>query len=147
MRLRTKRSGFETDESIRQTQRIPMPHNSLFALGLVSNKLWLHGINPDKRLPAERNPAELAYNGRRISLTFRYIGTFLDKEEHLVWGQGAVGRSKDEARSVINGNEAETEKMIQAFSKENREGTGFVWREAYGSGFDVLHFREAVDEV
>lgn len=142
MRLRTKKNGFEPDDSTtRQTQRITLPHNSLFALGLVSNKIWLHAINPDKRLPAERNPEELAYNGKRISLTFRYIGTFLDKEEKLIWGQGAVGRSRDEARPVINGDEAETEKMIRAFSRENREGAGFVWREAYGCGFDVLHFR------
>lgn len=142
MRLRTKKSGFESEDSTRQTQRIPMPHNSLFALGLISNKIWLHGVNPDKRLQTERSPEELAYNGKRISLTFRYIGTFLDKEENLIWGQGAVGRSRDEARSVVNGNEVETEKMIQAFSKENREGAGFVWREAYGCGFDVLHFRD-----
>lgn len=142
MRLRTKKSSFETEDTTRQTQRIPMPHNSLFALGLLTNKIWLHGINPDKRLSDERSPEELAYNGKRISLTFRYIGTFLDKEEKLIWGQGAVGRSRDEARSVINGNESETEKMIQAFSKENREGAGFVWREAYGCGFDVLHFRD-----
>ncbi|TID17460.1 hypothetical protein E2P81_ATG08032 [Venturia nashicola] len=142
MRLRTKKSGLESEDSTRETQRIPMPHNSLFALGLVSNKIWLHGINPDKRLPAERSPEELAYNGKRISLTFRYIGTFLDREEKLIWGQGAVGRSRDEARSVVNGNEVETEKMIQAFSNENREGANFLWREAYGCGFDVLHFRD-----
>jgi nicotinamidase-related amidase/alkylated DNA repair dioxygenase AlkB len=145
MRLRTKKSGIEAEDSTRQTQRIPMPHNSLFVLGLVSNKIWLHGINPDKRPPAERSPVELAYNGMRISLTFRYIGTFLDKEEKLIWGQGAVGRSREEARNVINGDEAETDKMIYAFSKENREGAAFVWREAYGGGFDVLHFRHAAD--
>lgn len=142
MRLRTKKGSFETEgESIRQTQRVLMPHNSLFALGLNTNKAWLHGINPDKRLLAEKSPAELAYNGKRISLTFRFIGTFLDKEEKLIWGQGAVGRCRDEARSVVNGDEVENEKMIRAFSKENREGAGFVWREAYGCGFDVLHFR------
>lgn len=141
MRLRTKKSDVEAEESTRQTQRIPMPHNSLFSLGLISNKIWLHGINPDKRLPTERSAEELAYNGKRISLTFRFIGTFLDREEKLIWGQGAVGRSRDEARGVVNGSEVETEKMIQAFSRENREGAGFVWREAYGCGFDVLHFR------
>jgi alkylated DNA repair dioxygenase AlkB len=147
MRIRTKKGSLAKDESSilneaqRTTQRIPMPHNSLFVLGLRTNQIWLHGINADKRMAADRNEEEKAYNGMRISLTFRSIGTFLDKMETRIWGQGAKGKSKNDARAVINGDEKETAKLIRAFGIENHEGEAFKWEEVYGEGFDVLHFR------
>ncbi|KAK5004032.1 hypothetical protein LTR28_009429, partial [Elasticomyces elasticus] len=64
----------------RTTQRIHMPHNSIFIMDLDTNARWLHGIQPDKRIPAERSAAELAYGGMRISLTFRHIGTYLSHD-------------------------------------------------------------------
>jgi alkylated DNA repair dioxygenase AlkB len=152
MRIRTKKSAVTKDgsstepESQRMTQRIPMPHNSLFVLGLRTNQIWLHGINADKRLPADRNDEEKAYNGMRISLTFRNIGTFLNKEETKIWGQGALEKTHTKAHDVINGDENETAKMIRAFGIENHEGEGFDWDEVYGGGFDVLHFRGKDDE-
>jgi alkylated DNA repair dioxygenase AlkB len=147
MRIRTKKSGVGNDgssaesESQRTTQRIPMPHNSLFVLGLRTNQIWLHGINADKRMAADRHDDEKAYNGMRISLTFRNIGTFLDKDEKKIWGQGAKGKSQDDAHEVINGDETETAKLIRAFGVENHEGEAFKWEEVYGDGFDVLHFK------
>lgn len=126
--------------SERITQRIPMPHNSIFTLGLLTNGRWLHGINADKRRAEERSDAEKANNAQRISLTFRQIGTFLSRDETEIWGQGAKGKEKDLASMVVSGDEAETERMIRAFGRENHEWE-FDWDGVYGEGFDVLHFR------
>lgn len=128
------------EESLRITQRVPMPHNSIFALGLLTNSRWLHGINPDKRRPEERSEAEKACSSMRISLTFRHIGTFLSKDESEIWGQGAKGKDKNMANMVVSGDESETEKMIVAFGRENHSWE-FDWEGVYGEGFDVLHFR------
>lgn len=149
MRLRTKKSakseGSE-EAAARNTQRVAMPHNSMFVLGLESNKKWLHGINPDKRLEAERSDDERAFCGIRISLTFRHIGTFLDAENSTVWGQGATSKEERDAQDVINDDEEENEKMVRAFSRENHNSE-FDWDEWYGDGFDVLHFRDAPEDV
>ena len=148
MRLRTKRSATGKQSSSvdagsgRQTQRIPMPHNSMFVLGQESNMRWLHGINADKRAAERRSEAEKAYSGLRISLTFRHIGTFLDENCTSIWGQGATSKERSSKNKVINNDEAQTEKLIQAFGKEN-QSTEFDWDAVYGAGFDVLHFREA----
>jgi len=163
MRLRMKKSTFISDDldddsstasasasatsplpttTTRQTQRIPMPHNSLFILGPRTNTRWLHGINPDKRLPTDRLPLELTHGGSRISLTFRHIGTFLNAEGSRIWGQGATAKRKEQARRTVNGDEKRTEAMVRAFSAENREsGEGWDWKSTYGVGFDVLHFK------
>ncbi|KAF4631950.1 hypothetical protein G7Y89_g6168 [Cudoniella acicularis] len=122
----------------RQSCRAPLPHNSLCKVGLVTNMRWLHGIRQDKRMLSEKSPAELAFDGGRISLTFRLIGTFLDKDEQKIWGQGATAKTKAEAKTVVNGETPEAEKMIRAFGKENHS-TEFDWKTSYGQGFDVLH--------
>ena len=123
----------------RITQRIPMPHNSIFVLGMNTNARWLHSIQPDKRAAVERSEAEKAYNGMRISLTFRHIGTFLSKDESEIWGQGAKSKSKELAGEVISGDKNEADKMIAAFGKENHNWE-LDWEGVYGEGFDVLHF-------
>ncbi|KAH7083058.1 hypothetical protein BKA63DRAFT_142513 [Paraphoma chrysanthemicola] len=157
MRLRTKKSSKPTAASIsenkatdednqRETQRVHLPHNSMFVLGLDSNSKWLHGIMADKRLPAERSIAETAYNGTRISLTFRHIGTFLDARSATIWGQGATAKDARDAADVINGDEDESERMIRAFSKENHNAD-FDWDTHYGAGLDVLHLHSAPDEL
>ncbi|TVY21211.1 DNA oxidative demethylase [Lachnellula arida] len=122
----------------RQSCRAPLPHNSMCKVGLVTNMRWLHGVRQDKRMTSEKSPEELAFDGGRISLTFRQIGTFLDKDETKIWGQGAVAKSKAEARAVINGETSESTKMLKAFGKENQTAE-FDWAESYGQGFDVLH--------
>ncbi|GLA24781.1 hypothetical protein AnigIFM63326_001063 [Aspergillus niger] len=138
MVLRTKGAA-EGGESGRQTQRIPMPHESLFILGEKTNRWWLHGIRPDKRPETEKSTEERAYEGQRISLTFRHIGTFLNPAGDTIWGQGAVSKSQEQAQPVIHGDATETERIIRAFGQENH-ATDFDWEEVYGSGFDVVNF-------
>ncbi|KAK5001517.1 hypothetical protein LTR39_006939, partial [Cryomyces antarcticus] len=139
MRLRTKKSA-NPDLEARQTQRVPMPHNSMFVLGPETNMRWLHGINADRRRLEERSDVELAYEGMRISLTFRHIGTFLNADESLIWGQGATGKTREVAAGTVNGDDAKTHAMINAFGTENH-CSDFDWNATYGAGFDVLHFR------
>ncbi|RYN66139.1 hypothetical protein AA0117_g11912 [Alternaria alternata] len=151
MRLRTKKAQSaeqqeeEEDEHLdsdtitqRRTQHVVLPHNSMFVLGLASNAKWLHGIQPDKRPLNERTESETAYNGIRISLTFRHIGTFLDARETVIWGQGASAKTQRDAADIIFNDEAETVRLITAFSRENHD-PDFNWEEHYGDGSDVLH--------
>ncbi|GAB7350102.1 hypothetical protein MBLNU459_g0768t2 [Dothideomycetes sp. NU459] len=126
--------------SSRTTQRIAMPHNSMFVMGLATNSVYLHGITADKRLQNERSAAELAYGSMRISLTFRRIGTFLSSDSRLIWGQGAVAKIQYTARSTINGVEEESQRLINAFGNENQSAE-FDWLGTYGAGFDVLHLK------
>jgi alkylated DNA repair dioxygenase AlkB len=150
MRLRRKKkvdltpdgeAASDAPSGQRETQRIHMPHNSLFVLGLNTNRAWLHGINADKRLESERSAEELAYGGMRISLTFRQIATFLNADDTRIWGQGAKSKTRDGAGQVVVGDAVETDRMICAFGRENHQDEGWDWEEAYGEGFDVLHFR------
>jgi len=124
----------------RDMLRIPMPHNSMFVLGLETNKTWLHGIKQDKRAQALKSVEEMAYNSERISLTFRHIVTFLSSDEQKIWGQGAKAKSSEDAHPVINGASEATEKLIQAFGTENQR-SNFDWEACYGPGFDVLHLQ------
>ncbi|KAF2099360.1 hypothetical protein NA57DRAFT_65474 [Rhizodiscina lignyota] len=146
MRLRTKKSALNQQsisfaEAARQTQRIRLPHNSAFILGQDTNMRWLHGINADKRAAKDRSDAEKAFSGMRISLTFRNIGTFLNSDSTLIWGQGASGKTRENARPVVSNDMLKTEAMVRAFGKENQT-TEFDWSEIYGAGFDILHFRK-----
>lgn len=122
----------------REAVRAPLPHNSLCKMGLVTNMRWLHSIRQDKRPIQEKTPEELTYGGGRISLTFRLIGTFLDKDQQKIWGQGAVAKNKEDARTVVNGKTEEAERMVYAFGTENHS-SDFDWKATYGEGFDVLH--------
>ena len=122
----------------RDTQRVALPHNSMFVMGLDTNAKWLHSIRTDKRPLKTKTEAERSQNGERISLTFRTIGTFLNKDETLIWGQGAKGKSREDARPVVRGGR-EAARLITAFGAENHS-SDFDWDRAYGKGFDVLHF-------
>ncbi|KAF2626204.1 hypothetical protein BU25DRAFT_412038 [Macroventuria anomochaeta] len=150
MRLRTKRDSKAKangdEDAQRETQRVAMPHNSMFVLGLKSNEKWLHGIMADKRNEAERSELETAYLGARISLTFRHIATFLDAKETAIWGQGATSKDQRGAADVVNNDEAEAERMIRAFSRENHSNE-FNWDQWYGDGFDVLHLHEPPEQL
>ncbi|RGP78766.1 isochorismatase family [Fusarium longipes] len=126
----------------RTIQRAQLPHNSLCRLGLRSNMKWLHAIRPDKRPKKEKSEAELAFNGGRISLTFRHIGTFLNREETLIWGQGAKAKTRDKSHPVVNGQSSEAIEMLKAFGMENHAAE-FDWDAHYGKGFDVLHMSNA----
>ncbi|KAH8195573.1 hypothetical protein TruAng_010255 [Truncatella angustata] len=151
MTLRTKRHPkpkdapqpqSTVDGPKREVQRARLPHNSMCKMGLQTNMRWLHAIRQDHRLDRDKTEEELAYGGARISLTFRQIGTFLDREQKMIWGQGAKAKTKEAANEVINGQTSEAVKMLQAFGREN-QSTEFDWEESYGSGFDVLHISAA----
>ena len=130
----------------RTTQRIPLPHNSLFVMGLETNARWMHSVHTDKRPEETKEPAE---RGQRISLTFRHIGTFLTapspspstlagQQQQFIFGNGATGKTRAEAKHVVHGGE-EAERLLAAFGAENHQSV-FDWEKAYGKGFDVLHF-------
>ncbi|KAL4974074.1 hypothetical protein BDW66DRAFT_153236 [Aspergillus desertorum] len=138
MVLRQKGSA-NVEGTARVTQRVPMPHESLFILGEKTNSGWLHGIKADKRQEREKSAEERAYGGQRISLTFRHIGTFLGPAGDTIWGQGAVSKCQEEARPVIHGNAEETGRLVRAFGEENRS-INFDWNAVYGKGFDVVNF-------
>lgn len=131
-------STLDADKIKRQVQRTPLPHNSLCRMGLATNACWLHAIRQDKRGDREKTPAELAYNGARISLTFRHIGTFIDGAQSKIWGQGAVSKTREGAQPVVNGQTPEAVRMLQAFGTENHS-SDFDWPANYGAGFNVLH--------
>ncbi|KAH8111611.1 hypothetical protein DFH11DRAFT_590325 [Phellopilus nigrolimitatus] len=134
MTLRTKKdSGPE-----RLTQRIPLPHNSALVMGLATNAAWLHSVRRDQRIPTVKAPAEAAFDGARISLTFRHIGTFLSANLAHIWGQGATGKTRTDASEVTRSIE-EVECLLAAFGKENHN-SNFDWEATYGQGFNVLHF-------
>ncbi|KAF9447131.1 hypothetical protein P691DRAFT_802952 [Macrolepiota fuliginosa MF-IS2] len=128
----------------RFTQRIPLPHNSLFVLGLETNKKWLHGISTDKRPLTTKSPSEQINEGARISLTFRWIGTFINPVHNTIWGIGARGKTCEDARKILDDTTEEgtkeAEKLIWAFGEENQDPE-FEWEKWYGEGFDVLHFK------
>jgi 2OG-Fe(II) oxygenase superfamily len=134
----------------RTTQRVPLPNNSLFVMGLETNSRWMHSVHTDKRPENTKDPAE---RGPRISLTFRHIGTFLTpvspspsgpaaqeqaQVQQYIFGQGATGKTRAEARPVVHGGE-EAERLLAAFGAENHQ-SDFDWEKVYGEGSDVLHF-------
>ena len=141
MTLRSKRSRHSriTDSpSIRQSQRIKLPHNSVFVLGPQSNREWLHGVRADKRPGQEKTEEEKAFGGERISITFRQIGTFMNKNKKIIWGSGAKQKTKSKANKISPRDNAQMEAMINAFGKENHD-SNFDWDAEYGSGFDVVN--------
>lgn len=144
MVFRTKRPPKDTTTTPKDTpttapardiHRAPLPHNSLCRMGLLTNKHYLHAIRPDRRADRDKSPAQL---GPRISLTFRLIGTFLNPSQSLIWGQGAVSKTRETARPVINGQTPDAVRLLQAFGAENNSPS-FDWDTYYGGGFDVLH--------
>ena len=140
MTLRTKRDAADAADEGRISERVALPHNSMLVMGLETNKKWLHSIRSDKRPDKAKTVGELFENGERISLTFRRIGTFLTADQRHIYGQGAKGKTKEDARPVVNGG-AEAERLILAFGLENQR-SDFDWQVGYGNGFDVLHFAE-----
>lgn len=139
MTLRTKRdAAARGDDEGRVSEKIALPHNSMFVMGLETNRKWLHSVRTDKRPDSTKSPEERFENGERISLTFRRIGTFLTADQRRIYGQGAKGKTKEDARPVVNGG-PEAQKLLDAFGLEN-QCSDFDWQVGYGEGFDVLHF-------
>ena len=149
MTLRTKKSKRTsgTESPIpRSTQKVAMPHNSAFVLGLETNREWLHGVRADKRPDRQKTEDELAFQGERISLTFRDIGTFADEKGKSIWGQGARAKTKATAGKIRNNDNAEMEAMVIAFGRENHDAN-FDWDAEYGRGFDAINLVEAKAKV
>ena len=136
MTLRSKDAEPE-DGGKRQIQRVKLPHNSMFVLGLATNEKWQHSVKHDNRPNNLKNEDELYNNGERISLTFRHIGTFVSQDQKHIWGQGAKGKTREEAQAVVNGG-LEAEKLLAAFGTENH-CSEFDWGANYGEGSNVLH--------
>ena len=151
MTLRTKKSSntqtgsespMRTDSpSVRNTQRISMPDNSIFILGPQTNREWLHGVRADKRPFQEKTEQEKAYDGERISITFRQIGTFMNQNAQTIWGTGARNKSRSKAGKIVN-DPSQMEAMIIAFGKENHQAD-FDWDAGYGQGFDAVNLNMA----
>ena len=116
-----------------ETLRIDLPHNSIFILGWETNKQYLHGIRKDSREDKFKTKGELAFDGKRISLTCRDIATFYDPVTKKLTGQGARKEKTDLTQ------EQEKELLYHAFHHENSI-TNFDWKETYGTGFNVLNF-------
>ena len=131
-------SSWPSPKKERATQRVPLPHNSMFVMGMKTNAKWMHTIRTDKRPITVKSEAEQFRCGERISLTFRTIGTFLTQDETLIYGQGAKGKTREEARLVVRGG-PEAATLIERFGVENHQ-SDFDWDASYGEGFDVLHF-------
>lgn len=127
--LRTK------DKVNRKSQRIRLPNNSLFSLGLKTNAKWTHSIRQDKRDDREKSENELAFKGQRISITFRTIGTF--RVGDRIYGQGAEAKTRGEAVPIVD-DKAEKGRLLAAFSRENRTEND-SWDDIYGSGFNVVN--------
>lgn len=143
MTLRLKRDRVDGEGGARRpAQKIPLPHNSMFILGLETNSKWLHAINHDKRPLHLKTPEERFMNGERISLTFRNIGTFLTADEARIFGQGAKAKTRETAQGVLRGT-PEGAKLLQGFGKENQQSE-FDWEGVYGEGSNVLHFTPRV---
>ena len=122
----------------RSVQRVPLPHNSLFVLGWDTNRAYTHEIKPDRRESSLKRPSERAYGGVRVSITFRVIATFLDVTTGVLTGQGApryppTGRGDGDGDG--DGDAIEYQRMIRAFSAENKHGADFDWDLHYGRGF------------
>ena len=148
MTLRTKKPkrASALDTSSRSTQKIAMPHNSAFILGLETNREWLHGVRPDKRPESQKTEEELAFRGERISLTFRNIATFADEKSKKIWGQGARAKTKSKAGRIRTNDSTEMEAMVIGFGRENHD-TKFDWDAEYGTGFDAINLVEAKAKV
>ncbi|KAI8901970.1 hypothetical protein BC833DRAFT_645684 [Globomyces pollinis-pini] len=140
MVLRTKK-GY-TPSNTREKHTFQLSNNSAFVLTGKGNATFLHSIKQDKRMESLKSPEEIAFNGERISLTFRTIGTFSFYEDGVmkIYGQGATSKDKINAKLVNNSSE-QVIAMLKAFSKENHE-FDFDRNLFYGVGFDSTHCTE-----
>lgn len=133
MQLKSK----EASSVGKPAQKVPLTHNSVFVLGWETNKVFLHGIKQDKRDCKLKQEDELAFDGERISLTFRLIATFV-RPDGTLFGQGAKRKNDGLEAEYIDGEETEVKRLIQAFSAENKN-PDFDWEQHYGCGFNVLN--------
>jgi len=140
MQLRPKRA--EGEGEVGSVQKVPLPHASLLVMGLGTNRTHFHAIRQEGASDEE---------GRRISLTFRCIGTHLHPATGAVWGVGARAATRDEgearasARAAMTDDERgrvereESEAMLRLFRAENVDPNFDA--ATYWPGFDVVDLR------
>ena len=117
------------------SSKVRLENGSVFVLGPRTNREYYHGIAKDLRDDELKTDLEKAFNSERISLTFRNIGTFIDKKGKIL-GQGARKINTLNPYETIDPKE-EALRMLKAFSKENHE-VNFDWESNYGCGFNVI---------
>lgn len=110
--------------------KVRLVNNSAFVMSLLTNKTHLHSVQQDKRAEHMKTTDEIAYNGTRISLTFRYINTFVVFGSII--GQGALKNT-----TYVPTISYQLRKMLIAFSRENHT-TNFDQMKYYGRGFSIL---------
>lgn len=151
----TQTGDLQTISPPRMSQRFDLTHNSLFALGWKTNRVYLHSIRRDKRMESLKRDDEKAFQGERISLTFRNIATYRKVCSVTgltsLYGQGATiktfvpgfetAAAAAAAQVQVSEVECEADRLLLAFSKENSMGEDFSWDFFYGRGFDVLDMR------
>jgi nicotinamidase-related amidase len=113
------------DSSIKK--KIKLTSNSVFLIGMETNKKYFHEVKSDKRQKKEKTADELLHNEGRMSLTFRSIGTFI-KDEKL-YGQGGPKYNSN----IID----DSKDLTMAFGEEN-SNPNFDWIKNYGKGFYAL---------
>jgi nicotinamidase-related amidase/glutathione S-transferase len=130
MTLRCKKTGY--------LQRIPLPSNSAFIMGLQTNADYMHMINREQSY-TQSNGSENSI-GPRISLTFRSITTYIDPLMNVLRGQGAGPAGKMFVCSHDNQKQTELkDQLIQAFSNENKQTFDeFDWDANYGKGSSYI---------
>jgi nicotinamidase-related amidase/alkylated DNA repair dioxygenase AlkB len=130
MILRPKKSA-ETDT--RAIQRIPLPHGSFLAMDLATNRAMFHAIRQEV-LDRGDSP--------RISLTFRDIGTFVDRRSGAVWGVGAPCADRASAEALISEKyELAVEDRWQEARREGLRMLKLFREENQDPGFDVAAYR------
>ncbi|KAJ3360603.1 hypothetical protein HDU91_004472 [Kappamyces sp. JEL0680] len=139
----------------RQATRYRLSHNSVFVLTYQDNRDLYHSINRDKRDANHKAPDELAFDGQRISFTFRSVATFISIPPSLshdgsrglrrIYGQGATKKTRD-APAAISLKRADWEALLYAFSEENKS-SDFDWSASYGAGFDCLDSASCIELV
>ncbi|KAK9474602.1 uncharacterized protein V1510DRAFT_440328, partial [Dipodascopsis tothii] len=130
MLFRSKRKG--PPGVPRPSCRVPLPHGSTLVVGLRTNMAWTHSIPRNRGLRPSAHEQQ-AFNGARISLTFRSIGTFVSADRTLIRGQGAGPVGAD----PVAVDEADSVAMLNAFSAENHKFE-YDWHDIYGRGFRAL---------
>ncbi|KAK9374750.1 uncharacterized protein V1513DRAFT_379624 [Lipomyces chichibuensis] len=139
----------------RTSQQVGLKHGSVLVMGLCTNRFWTHGIKPDKGPLAQKTAEQKKFDGVRISLTFRHIGTFVYPDIHRplrIYGVGASRKNRDNPASVVpvyQENEvgwAQAVALLNAFADENRLAAEFDWNTSYGNGYDVVALPAAIKE-
>lgn len=126
--VRTLRLTHKTRKGV--AQYLALPPNSVFVMGLQTNREWYHQIRADKRRQEEKRPEEL---GQRISVTYRSVATYIDEKTRELSGQGA--------QKIYVDPETERQNMLTAFSEENRN-PDFDWNKHYGNGFTLTCIKQ-----